>query len=263
MSLGQIVRSRREDLGLTQDQVAGQIGISKPYLSNIETGKAKNPPSDRVLKALEGGLQFPVGELTHMAHLERTPMDVRQEHELLEAQVQKLRGVVKQLLTTAPRDEGGEVNLEEISNTLKERLELGQLPAGVSVPVINKVSDGYPNRFTDPDYPRRIAQDYIRCPDLHDPQAFAIRVVGDSMEPRYHEADIVVFSPVLLPRSGDDCFIRFEGSGATAFRRFYPDDEKTIRLQPLDSKYPSEMYQRDQIAAAYPGLFRIERLRQF
>ena len=35
----------------------------------------------------------------------------------------------------------------------------------------------------------------IMCgvPDLHDPNAFAVRVVGDSMEPKFKEGDIVVF----------------------------------------------------------------------
>ena len=44
------------------------------------------------------------------------------------------------------------------------------------------------------DYPVGIADDYVRCPDLHDANAFAVRVVGDSMEPRFHEGDIVIFS---------------------------------------------------------------------
>ena len=98
MSLGEIVRGQRERAGLTQDQLALQIGISKPYLSNIETGKTKNPPSDRILSGLERALGFPAGQLTRIAHLVRTPVDVRQEHELLEAEVQKLRKVVKELL---------------------------------------------------------------------------------------------------------------------------------------------------------------------
>ena len=87
MSLSEIVRKRRGELGLTQDQVAARAGISKPYLSNIETDRTKNPPTDKVLVALERVLEFERGQLTRLAHLARTPADVRQEHEMLEADV--------------------------------------------------------------------------------------------------------------------------------------------------------------------------------
>ena len=50
MSLGQIIRTRREELNLTLDYVSGRVGFSKPYLSTIETGKVKNPPSDELLQ---------------------------------------------------------------------------------------------------------------------------------------------------------------------------------------------------------------------
>ena len=53
MSLGQILRKKREELGYTLDEVSNRIGFSKPYLSTIETGKVKNPPSDEVLTKLE------------------------------------------------------------------------------------------------------------------------------------------------------------------------------------------------------------------
>ena len=49
MSLGQIIRKRREQLNLTLDEVINSVGFSNPYLSTIETGKVKNPPSDELL----------------------------------------------------------------------------------------------------------------------------------------------------------------------------------------------------------------------
>ena len=99
MSLGEVVRRRREQLKLTQDQVAGRVKISKPYLSNIETDRVKNPPTDGVLDRLEQVLDFPAGQLRRMAHLVRTPPDVRREHEELSAEVEKLRSLLKQLVS--------------------------------------------------------------------------------------------------------------------------------------------------------------------
>lgn len=262
MSLGQIIRQRREQLGFTQDHVAIGASISKPYLSNIETGKAKNPPSDGILVALEKELGFGDGELTRIAHLTRTPVDVRHEHELLSAEVQKLRHVLKKLLNGAPRKEiGGMIDLDELSAKLSGRGNVAQLSAGVMVPVINRISAGYPRHFTDLDYPPSVADDYIRCPDLHDARAFAARVVGDSMEPKYLEGDIVVFSPAAAPNNGDDCFVRFADGGETTFKRYYQDDPDSIRLQPLNDKYAGQNLGLDQISGLWPAVFRIERLR--
>lgn len=261
MSLGEIIRQRREQAGITQDRLAAQVGISKPYLSNIETGKTKNPPSDGVLKAMEKALGFQPDELVRLAHLVRTPADVRDEHELLEAELNKLRGVVKELLSCRPDSQSAGLDLDGVLVRLQARSNISGISAGVAIPLINKLAAGYPRHFTDLDYPPSVADEYVRCVDMHDSQAFAARVVGDSMEPQYHEGDIVVFSPNTPARSGDDCFVRLEGEGGTTFKRFYSDDEATIRLQPLNSKYPAEVYPREQITGLWPAILRIERLR--
>ncbi len=260
MSLGEIIRTKREKLSLTQDQVADQAGISKPYLSNIETGRAKNPPTDGILSSLESILGFGQGELLHIAHLARTPLDVRESHESLEAQVQKLRGVLKELFAKAPKKENGGIDLDSIASELQEKKEIQKLSPGSIVPVINRVSAGYPQIFTDLDYPPSVADEYVRCPDLHDNQAFAARVVGDSMEPNYREGDIVVFSPNTEPRNTDDCFVRFASDGTT-FKRFYLDSDDQIRLQPLNNKYPAQTYKREDITGLWPAVYKIERLR--
>src|ERR1700742_3449198 len=75
--LGPKLRRQRRRLGLTLDELAGRTGISKPYLSLIETGRVPNPPSDEKLRRLEQTLGFTAGELLSQAHLQRTPRDVR------------------------------------------------------------------------------------------------------------------------------------------------------------------------------------------
>src|SRR6266536_5695532 len=76
-ALGPKLRRQRRRLGLTLDELAGRTGISKPYLSLIETGRVPNPPSDEKLRRLEQTLGFVPGELVTQAHLHRTPRDVR------------------------------------------------------------------------------------------------------------------------------------------------------------------------------------------
>jgi phage repressor protein C with HTH and peptisase S24 domain len=262
MSIGIIIRQRRENLGMTQEQVAGMCDMTKPYLSGIETGKA-NPPSDAILKKLEKALKFQPGELLHMAHLVRTPADVREQFELRGAQVEKLRGVLRRVLgdpesAARLRSQAGDIDVDSLADHSADRPV--RISAGNIVPVINRVSAGYPRHFTDLDYPPSVADEYIRCPDLHDPQAFAARVFGDSMEPKYHEGDVVVFSPNTALHNGQDCFVRFDEDNGTTFKRVYQDDENTIRLQPLNSKYAAEVYPREKITGLWPAVYRMERL---
>ena len=98
MSLGQIIRQKREQLDLTLDEVSSRIGFSKPYLSTIETDKVKNPPSDELLKKLEKILKFEPGLLLHIAHMERVPSDIRHEYEAAEAENLKMRQFIKSLI---------------------------------------------------------------------------------------------------------------------------------------------------------------------
>jgi len=261
LSFGSIVRHQREKLRLTQEQTAAKVGISKPYLSNIETDKVRNPPTDKVLQSLEEALGFEDGQLRRLAHLARTPMDIRQEHELLEAKVQKLRSVLNNLLADEDtRKRLGVVDPDALADQGAAASADKSIASGVAVPVINKVTSGYPSRFENLAYPAGTAEEYLRCPDVHDPQAFAVRVVGNSMEPDYREGDVVVFSPKAAAASGDDCFVRFAGNVGTTFKRFYEDSAGIVRLQPLNSRYPAETYQREIITGLWPAIVRFERL---
>jgi repressor LexA len=256
MSLGQIIRKKREQLHLTLDDISNRIGFSKPYLSTIETDKVKNPPSDELLAKLEKILEFEPGLLLHIAHLERLPSDIRQEYESAEAENQKWRKIAKNLINEkADANRLGELLAKSDLNIEQEKLPLA---AGRLVPVINKVSAGYPTDFDDLDYPVGIADDYIRCPDLHDPNTFAVRVVGDSMEPKFHEGDIVIFSPAAEVHNGDDCFVRFASPHETTFKRIFFEPDNKIRLQPRNEKYSPTIVDGNRINGLYRAVIKHE-----
>lgn len=252
MSLGQIIRKKREQLHLTLDEVSAGVGFSKPYLSTIETGKVNNPPSDELLTKLEKTLEFEPGLLLHIAHMESLPPDIRQEYESAEAQNQKLRQFIKNLVHK-------KTDTVQVDTLLAES-EKASLAAGRLVPVINKVAAGYPADFNDLDYPAGVADDYVRCPDLHDPNAFAVRVVGDSMEPKFNEGDIVVFSPAAEVHNGDDCFIRFAMPHETAFKRVFFEPNDKVRLQPRNEKYPPIIVDGKRIDGLYRAIIKYEKL---
>jgi repressor LexA len=252
MSLGQIIRKKREQMHLTLDEVGTSVGFSKPYLSTIETGKVNNPPSDELLTKLEKTLEFEPGLLLHIAHMESLPPDIRQGYESAEAENQKLRQLIKNIVNK-------KTSAAKLNTLLAEKDDISTA-AGRLVPVINKVAAGYPSDFNDLDYPVGIADDYVRCPDLHDPNAFAVRVVGDSMETKFCEGDIVVFSPEAEVHNGDDCFVRFTMPHETTFKRVFLEPENQVRLQPRNDKYPPIIVDGKRINGLYRAVIKYEKL---
>jgi SOS-response transcriptional repressor LexA len=288
--LGPKLRRQRRRLGLTLDELAGRTGISKPYLSLIETGRVPNPPSDQKLRKLEQTLGFTAGELLTQAHLQRTPRDVRVMLQKLMKEGSGFRvhgsGNDKAEPPTL-HPESSPVDLDDayLSGVLHELVErhAGNVETlrTNAVPVINRVSAGYPRDFTDLSYPPRVADDYVGCPDINDPEAFAARVHGDSMTPKYREGDIVIFSPAASPRSGDDCFVRFD-DGQTTFKRVFfesADDDgavervrtgpeagasidrasaPVVRLQPRNEKYPPRIVPAETVTGIYRAMFKYQ-----
>src|SRR5689334_19202570 len=164
-ALGPKIRKHRRRLGFTLDELAVRTSISKPYLSLIETGRVTNPPSDEKLRRLEQTLGFTAGELVSQAHLQRTPRDVRAMlHKLMAGQgsgsrVQGSGNGATAVLNPEPSTLNP-INLDEayLTGVLQELVDKSsgnvETIATNAVPVINRVSAGYPRDFTDLSYPR-------------------------------------------------------------------------------------------------------------
>ncbi|MEN8126458.1 MAG: XRE family transcriptional regulator [Planctomycetota bacterium] len=258
MSLGQIIRKKRESLHLTLDEVASYTGFSKPYLSTVETGRVK-PPGDRLLCKLEEVLKFESGHLQHMAHVERMPADVRQDYEAIDAENRQYKQILKDIIKhQLEPDKLGELLSQydlDAMGDLSQKEKPGQM-----VPVINKVPAGYPSEFDDMGYPAGFADDYVRCPDIHDPNAFAVRVVGDSMEPKFSEGDVVIFSPAADVQNGDDCFVRLRMPHETTFKRIFFEPEKKIRLQPRNEMHSPIFLEGDRVNGLYRAVIHYQQL---
>ncbi len=259
MALGQIIRKRRHELNITLDEVSAKTGFSKPYLSTIETGKVKNPPSDSLLRKLEDALNFSAGTLRHIANLDRMPADVRQRFEAYEAENERWRKLVQSLIDK----KGGKDEIDELLSKSDLKVDSGSSTAvkpGRLIPVINRVAAGYPVDFDDLQYPAGFADDYVRCPDIDDSQAFAVRVVGDSMTPKFIEGDIVIFSPAAEVRSGDDCFIRLSTPHETTFKKVFFEPQDRVRLQPRNENYAPLIVEGSRVNGMYRAVIKYERL---
>ena len=262
--VGSLVRELRAVAGLTLEQLAATIGCSKAQLSLMESGQRTITP--QWARKLEKALAITDGRIVATLQWQNVPPAIRAEVATSRSQSQVLANRLRRALASAdPLIELRDIVQQTESNIAPPtslRAMAAQSPGGQGIPVINKVAAGYPTEFTDLDYPRTIADDYIVCPDITDPDAFAARVVGDSMEPEYHEGDIVIFSPQLPTPSGADCFVRLERDNQTTFKRIYFEDEGSnespsamIRLQPLNNAYAPRLVHREEVNGMYAAAY--------
>lgn len=273
VGVGPLIRAARQKRRLTLAAVAERVGCARTYLSAVETGRKR--PSLDLLAALERALFAPAGSLIEPARLDAAPASVKAAL----ARAQKA-GRAARALGDALRSAGGSGALDDLHRTGRLRALIESIdPAGggaaaggstglsapasdvlpialgAEVPLINSVAAGYPTEFTDLGYPARVADEYVRSPDVRDGDAFAARVVGDSMEPAYGEGDIVIFSPARPVKSGMDCFVRLEPDHQTTFKRiFFEDADGKVRLQPLNPRYPARTLDREHIAGLYAAV---------
>jgi SOS-response transcriptional repressor LexA len=100
-------------------------------------------------------------------------------------------------------------------------------------------------------------QDQIAT-DCRDGKAFAVRLVGDSMEPYFYEGDLLILTPSREIYNGCLAVVRLANDGVT-FRRIETRNAgETIRLVPLNPRYEHQDLKREEISWAYPlfGMFR-------
>jgi SOS-response transcriptional repressor LexA len=65
-------------------------------------------------------------------------------------------------------------------------------------------------------------------------EPYALRVVGDSMEPEFADGCVVIIDPGYLPRNGSYVVVEFAGD--VFFRQMVFDGERRF-LKPLNPKY--------------------------
>ncbi len=86
------------------------------------------------------------------------------------------------------------------------------------------------------------AEDWIET-DIKGENNFALRVKGDSMEPEFHEGDIIIVSPHDKAMSGDYVVVKNDEEEAT-FKQYKRFDNTRI-LHPLNPKYPDIVLNKD------------------
>jgi phage repressor protein C with HTH and peptisase S24 domain len=103
--------------------------------------------------------------------------------------------------------------LEATGANIDDFARLVDGPAGsgqalLSVPVIGMAQAGAKGYFDDGGYPVGNGWDEVVFPDLGDPNAFALEINGDSMEPVFRDGDLIVVSPAAALRRRDRVVVK-------------------------------------------------------
>lgn len=81
------------------------------------------------------------------------------------------------------------------------------------------------------------AEDWLPCPRKFGPHAFALRVRGVSMEPRYQDGDIIFVDPDAQPEHGKNVVARLDDEHEATFKQLVIEGDKKF-LKPLNPDWP-------------------------
>lgn len=155
MNIGEKIKQRRKELGLSAEEIAQKIGVSPATIYRYESGDIKSPRSS-VLRPIAKALDMDLYDLVGWDQFILDDFDDKESSNF-------------QLCSKYP-------DLIPISQLKLRR-----------VPVIGEIAAGVPitaNREYD---------EYIEVPDTADARKYdlSLRVKGDSMKPRYLDGDLV------------------------------------------------------------------------
>ena len=104
------------------------------------------------------------------------------------------------------------------------------------VPIVSLVQAGGFSETVDP-YPPGDGSGSLWCPENCGPGTYALKVQGDSMEPRYHDGDVIFVDPDVHAVNGSDVIVRLENEKEATFKQLAIDGSRRY-LKPLNIRYP-------------------------
>jgi phage repressor protein C with HTH and peptisase S24 domain len=236
---GKMLTDYRSQAELTKSALAQAVGVTISYISKLESGKTPPPENQRWALCEALGLSDDQAQIFHIkAELERAdPTTVKYLKRYME-------------LKTESQESSEQVINRSTGPTLPTEAENLH-----TIAIINKAAAGYPQGFTDLDYPVGVADGYIAVPDIADPNAFGFYAAGDSMEPDFADGTLLIASPNTPAFDGDPCFIRFSPTcqeGGCSFKKVYFMSNGQVRLVPLNRRYAEQVFQRDDLTGIWP-----------
>lgn len=225
VDLGHRIKQRRTDLGLTQGDIAAEVGVAISTIQRYETGsieRVKLPVIEAIARALHVNPDWLVGKTPDMIdyddgdllasiplnYIEACDGDVQRAYKLY-------RAVEKENLETSLPD-----------NILP-------MPATYTVPLLGTIACGEPILAAEN------IEDNVEVPEnIH--ADFALRCKGDSMiNARIHDGDIVYIRQQPAVNNGEIAAVLI-GDEATLKRVYVYEDH--VVLQPENPAYEPLVY---------------------
>ena len=185
------LKERRKELGLTQKEVAKQVGVSEATISRWESGDIKNMMRDKI-------------------------------HRL---------SIVLDISPTEILNISDEEEEKEPPNRLKSYHELKAMPDTkyVRVPVLGRVAAGIPIEQIED------VEDYedFKVPVNWDKEFFALKISGDSMQPKIWDGSIVIAERQEDAETGDIVIASINGDDAVCKQlKHFPGGIMLVSLNP-------------------------------
>ena len=105
------------------------------------------------------------------------------------------------------------------------------------IPLIGLAQAGGEGYFDDGGYPVGGGWDEIAVPEIGDPNAYALEISGESMEPVFRDGDLVIVSPGAPVRRGDRVVVRTQ-KGEVMAKELKRQSAKRIDLRSLNPAHP-------------------------
>ena len=116
-------------------------------------------------------------------------------------------------------------------------LPRGRAVPGRRIPLIGLAQAGGEGFFDDGGYPVGGGWDEISVPDVPDPNAYALEISGESMEPVFRDGDVVIVSPGSPVRRGDRVVVRTR-KGEVMAKQLLRQSAKRVELASLNPAHP-------------------------
>jgi SOS-response transcriptional repressor LexA len=84
----------------------------------------------------------------------------------------------------------------------------------------------------------------LACPVKCSPETFVLRVRGASMEPKFHEGELIFVDPNVVAKHGKYVVVKFEGSIEVTFKQLIIEEGKQY-LKALNPDWPHRISEVD------------------
>ena len=115
------------------------------------------------------------------------------------------------------------------------------------VPLIGFAQAGGDGYFDDGGYPVGGGWDEVTLPEIGDPNAYALEISGDSMEPVFRDGDMVIVSPSAPIRRGDRVVVRTD-HGEVMAKQLARRSARRIELRSLNPAHPNYSFDLSEVA---------------